>query len=457
MNPAPALNGTPASHTANDSGETSIILLTSLAHALCHIGELIFVGVMLEVKREFGLHEVQVTALALLGYVLMGLGALPVGYLSDRWGPRRLLQIYWLAMAGAGLIVALASNVVFLFAGLTLLGLAASIYHPAGLAMLSLGVRRRGRAMGINGVAGSLGVACGPLLGSHCAALGTWRSAYVALAVLALAAAGFMALSRARFRDVEAQLFALHRSSLPSRGGTRAAAWLGVPLALVCIFIAMMLGGFNYRCLVTALPPFFSGNQPSEQELFKGGWLVFITLVMGGIGQFAGGRAADHFGARRVYPAILAVMVPVSAGLALLEGSLAALPIACGVAICLFAQQPVENSLLAEWTTARRRSISYGTKFALTFGIGALGTQAAGWIWGATGSMAPVFLVIAGSAAAMGLLSWHASRQRPELDREAVPVAPLAPLLAAEPQPAERNPALPAGFSSQACRTETPM
>src|SRR5438093_1282034 len=59
--------------------ETTIIWTTSLGHALCHLGELIFPSVMVAMMHEFHLAPDQVTWLALPCYVLFGLGALPVG------------------------------------------------------------------------------------------------------------------------------------------------------------------------------------------------------------------------------------------------------------------------------------------------------------------------------------------------------------------------------------------
>src|SRR5262249_27399150 len=160
LKPLPEFADTPA------ADEWTIVKITSLAHFLCHLGELIFPSVMVAVMMEFQLPQHLATALALLGYILLGAGALPVGLWADAWAPRRILLIYFFAMAAAGLAVALAPDAVYLFVGLTLLGLAASIYHPTGLAMISMGVRQRGKALGINGVAGSIGIALAPLLGS---------------------------------------------------------------------------------------------------------------------------------------------------------------------------------------------------------------------------------------------------------------------------------------------------
>src|SRR5205085_9149466 len=137
------------------------------------------------------------------------------------------------------------------------------------------------------------------------------------------------------------------------------------PWPLLCLFGAMMLGGLNYRCLVTALPPFLSGNRAAAQDLAEAGWYLFFALLAGGVGQFCGGHAADRFGARRIYPILIGMLAVYAALLGSLEGNLAAPAVAGLVAVVLFAQQPIENSLLAELTTARRRRLSSGWKFAL--------------------------------------------------------------------------------------------
>jgi len=51
------------------------------------------------------------TALALLGYILLGAGAIPMGAWADARGPGRVLQIYFFLMAAASLAVAASSTV----------------------------------------------------------------------------------------------------------------------------------------------------------------------------------------------------------------------------------------------------------------------------------------------------------------------------------------------------------
>jgi MFS family permease len=387
-------------------------LITALGHAVCHIGELVFTGAMVAIMLEFALEPYHVTAMALLGYVLMGVGALPVGVWSDAWGHTRVLLLYFLGMAVAGLGVALAPNVWLLFGALTGLGLAASIYHPTGLAMISLGVQARGRAMGINGVAGSLGVATGPLLGLLAASWGMWRLAYWILAALALAGGLFLFLAGGKHlwsapkpkaragRSPVRHLPVSAATGLPGTiGRSPGSFW-----PLVWLMVVMMLGGFNYRCLVTALPTFLSGETAAGGDLARGGLFAFIALLAGGFGQYFGGWVADNLGGKRVYVGLVSALVPLTVLLSFLGGTPYAVLVACLVAFCLFAQQPVENVLLAEATSSGRRSASYGTKFALTFGVGALGAQVAGVVWHECHSLGPVFALIAVSATVMAVL-----------------------------------------------------
>ncbi|GIW78716.1 MAG: hypothetical protein KatS3mg105_0523 [Gemmatales bacterium] len=88
--------------------ERHIVIVTSVGHAICHIGELLFTGVMLAVMHEFELSRQEGPILALLGYILMGAGALPVGYWSDAFGPRKMLAVFFVAMTISSVMVACA-------------------------------------------------------------------------------------------------------------------------------------------------------------------------------------------------------------------------------------------------------------------------------------------------------------------------------------------------------------
>jgi FSR family fosmidomycin resistance protein-like MFS transporter len=384
------------------------ILVTCLGHALCHGAELLFPGVMLAVMAEFTLNPAEAGALALPCYLLMGLGAFPVGLWCDRWGPIPVLSVYFLAVTIACVLVACSVNATTLLIALIVLGLAISIYHPVGLALLSLHKEVRGRALGIHGVAGSAGITLGPVLGLWAAGHHMWRVAYWILAGIALLA-GLLLLVTSRLRG-SARAAPPARPVIPPDASTNAPAqdssWsLRRHLPLMILLLAMMVGGFNYRCLMTALPTFLSGAHAEGARLAKGGIPVGIALAAGALGQLFSGWASDHFGSRWVYLAVMILLIPLALLLSQLGGTLWAVPVACLVAICLFGQQPAENSLLAECTRVGRRGVSYAAKFTLGFGIGALGIYVTGLIWEHSQSLAPVFLLLALGASVM-VLCW---------------------------------------------------
>ncbi len=380
--------GSPAeTRTEADRQEWRIIALTSVGHALCHAAELTVTGMFLALMADFDLAENVVTSLGMLGFLLMGVGAVPVGYWTDRWGSRRVLTVYFFGLAAAGLVVALAPTAWALAAALTGLGAALSLYHPAALAMIAHGCRRRGRAMGINGVAGSIGIAVGPSLGILAVKLGSWQLAYLFLGGLSLISG--IAMLCFRFEE------AAETTPAPEANGTAAAPARPEARGIWLLYLAMMLGGFNYRSLTTALPTYLETFGRHADVL------CFLILAVGGcIGQFGGGHHADRAAPARLYVILIAAMVPLALLMAL--GNQVVFVLAAAVlAVCMFAQQPLENTILAGATSARRRSTLYGLKFMLSFGVGALGAQVVGFVWQETNSLAPVFSLIAASALLM--------------------------------------------------------
>ncbi len=389
----------PATGTPTRSAEWPLIVLASTGHALCHIAELLFTGVLVAVQQEFALSKRLATAIPVVGWILMGVGAIPAGLLTDRYSPRAILIAYFAAVAGAGLWCAASGSVWGLVAGLTVMGAAVSLYHPAGLALLSLGCRRKGRAMGIHGVAGSVGITVGPAFGLWMAQLGHWRWAYLTVAAVAGAAALLLSCSGAG-RGIGGRRPGSDRTRQPGEqpaDSTRSLLGYLLPL-----YAAVLLGGLCYRSFTTALPTLLKQSLATSA---LGAWaaivLTMVPLALGSVGQFFGGRWADRVRPERLYVLLIALSIPAAIGVALAPTTALAVAAASLLALVQFAEQPVENAIIAHVTPARHRSTYYSLKFVLGFGVGALGSSVAGEVWQRTGSLAPVFLVIAGFALAM--------------------------------------------------------
>ena len=152
--------------------ERHILRGCAKGHFFTHLSTLLFPPLSLSIARGFGVSLEELLPVAFPGYLLFGVLAPLAGLAADRWGEGRLLTLC-LLLIGAGLLGAgLAPSPLLLGVGLAVVGAGASIYHPAGLALISQGVRARGRALGSNGVWGNLGIAGAPLCAGALALLG---------------------------------------------------------------------------------------------------------------------------------------------------------------------------------------------------------------------------------------------------------------------------------------------
>jgi MFS family permease len=391
--------------------EARMLGVTSAAHALVHLYELAFPAIALSMKDDLGWSLAEVLRASFLMYLLFGVGALPMGLLTDRIGARRMLVACMLGSGSGALAVSMADGRGALTLALACTGLAGSIYHPAGMALLSR-TRRRGRALGLNGVFGNLGSAAAPFAGGLLAYEFGWRAAYAVLGVAGVGA-GIVALGL-RF-DAGATA---HAAQVPAGGGGRTSlGWF----AILCA--AMLLAGFSYRGFSIVLPAVFEA-----QTSFVAGWferlrfeslgglrnlaattLASVAYAIGMLGQLVGGHLADKHDLRRMYLLFHAASLPfVIAMMFAREAALVAA--ACGFAFFALGMQPIENSLVARFTPSRWRSTAYGIKFGLNFGIGSTAVFAVtGLVNG--GSFARAFALLAAVIAALcaivALLAWR--------------------------------------------------
>ena len=90
--------------------------------------------IVLSIEKEWGLNYDELISLWTLGALLIGIGALPAGWLSDRWSRSSMMVIMFLGMGISSILCGLSNEKYLLFVGLSFLGLSCSIYHPVGIA-----------------------------------------------------------------------------------------------------------------------------------------------------------------------------------------------------------------------------------------------------------------------------------------------------------------------------------
>ncbi|MFC1857196.1 MFS transporter [Thermodesulfobacteriota bacterium] len=353
-----------------DSRERHILVGTCFGHFMCHVNMLVFPAILLPLSEMLSMKMTEVLAISFWMYLLFGLTALPWGLAADRWKARPLLLIFYL---GAGFSSFAAAFWMDSLLGLSLalagIGLFSGIYHPTGLGLISKEIRRVSIGMGYNGMFGNLGLATAPLIAGIVNWLQGPRATYVVLGMLNLAGAVL--------------IFMFAESEEARDGKPESGAENGYLIAFVILLVAMMLGGVVYRGATVITPAYF---ELKNQNIFQwlsmntGEWLSknlvatsitsFIFLI-GMLGQYGGGRMAEKFEPKYCYLGFHVVTVPVSFAMAMtLDLSLVVL--AMIYFFFLLGMQPIENTLVAVFTPKKFHHSAFGTKFVLTFGVGAL-------------------------------------------------------------------------------------
>ena len=181
--------------------EKRIITLTTGSHFLVHLFEGVLPPLIPLLMLEFGTDYFHMGLVVTVFSYAFGIGSLPAGYLADKIGPRRLITLF---LFGAGILAmgvwSMNSlvNYGILMGGI---GLFCSTYHPASNTLISLGIREKGKAFGIHGIAGSLGVASVPVLSAWIGSALGWRMPHVLYGIFGILV-GFYSLTIPRRPEV---------------------------------------------------------------------------------------------------------------------------------------------------------------------------------------------------------------------------------------------------------------
>ncbi len=378
------------------TNERKIILFTCVAHFFTHFYEMIFPALAIPLMLSLQIDLAEVLKLSFLMYLLYGLTALPWGMVADRFNNRSALIIFFMGTSLGALLTALSDTSTSLMLSLAVIGFFASIYHPAGMGLISLGIRNRGMALGINGVAGNLGLISAPFAAGILNWLVGWEVTY-----LIIGGAGVIWGAILFLVDIdETPVHADQENHSSTSGGAN-----NHMQYFVVLCVAMTIAGLVYRGNSIVLPAYLELKASFLWDIFRGLELpnlagaktVAATLLastiycIGILGQILGGRVADRYDLRWMYLGFHVCSLPFIVLMGLVDQQL--LVISAGLYILFsLGMQPIENSLVAKYTPNRWRSTGYGIKFILTFGIGALAVYLVGWIkemW----DLATVYLV----------------------------------------------------------------
>ena len=153
--------------------DRAYFLLLNIGHFLDHLFMLIFATVAaLALHREWGLGYAALLAYATPGFFAFGVFALPAGWLADRWSRDGMMAVFFIGIGMASILTGYAQTPLQIGIGLFVVGMFAAIYHPVGLAIVTMKWRNMGMRIAANGVWGNLGVASAALITGRRSGLG---------------------------------------------------------------------------------------------------------------------------------------------------------------------------------------------------------------------------------------------------------------------------------------------
>jgi len=350
--------------------EKTILAITGGAHLSVHALMLALPSLIPIFMSEFNVGIDVLGFVVTISAFMFGVGAIPSGWLESKIGGKTLLILYLFGSSFSAILISVSNSFNLLVFGLGLLGLTSSIYHPAGLTLISNRIHHITKGMAVHGIFGSTGSAIGPVLATTLALFISWRASYATLGLFnfTLGIASILLIPSTKDTNVE-----IMNNEKKAKVTNR--------IALLFFYITNLIMGFVYYGFTTFMPIHFAENTkeflPFISDTMKAGVFPSFVFLSGVIGQIIGGKLGTHFNRIRILPYIIAINIPF---LLLMGYSKGFLLIFCSLCLGMtyFSSQPICNTIIADLTHSNNRGIGYGINFFLSMGIGSLAAMIGG-------------------------------------------------------------------------------
>ncbi|CRK52834.1 Major facilitator transporter [Rhodococcus sp. RD6.2] len=327
-------------------------------------------------KAEWDLSDSQLAALTSVVALMVGVLALPMSLLADRWGRIRSVVLMAVMWSVATVLCAAASNYTQLLGARFLIGFGEAAYASVGLAVM-LGVfaprlhaSLSGAFLGAAFFGSVIGVALGGILADR---LG-WRAAFLIMAAFGMT---LVILFRVVVNENRLARYAPDQPTVgaPSAVSGRAPiSSLFTNASLTCAYVGAGVQFFVSGVLLAWLPSYF--NRYHDMDAAGAGLAASVFVLLIGAGTVLCGIAADRLGRRRperrwsaaiAYAAI--AMVCLMIGFQLENGPIQLVLLGIGAFFC---------SGFSGATTAVVASLSHPSIHASSFGVGTLANNVFG-------------------------------------------------------------------------------
>jgi MFS family permease len=344
-------------------------LLLNVGHAIDHLLLLVFATAVGAIAADFGLESWQsLMPFATGAFFMFGLGSLPAGRLGDLWGRRAMMLVFFFGIGASSIAVAFSKGPWSLAIMLTLVGTFASIYHPVGIPMLIQSTRTPGRTIGINGLAGNLGIAVAAILTGFLVELAGWRTAFIVPGLISIVCGLFFL----RIAAAETEPPAKRAPKLLEMSDSVRRRVLAVML------MTAMTGSLVFNLTTNGNPELLKDRLPAlaAQPALMGA-LLAVVYSIASAAQLVVGRMIDALPMRPLMIGIIATQPIAFAVASFAEGwvMFAAMTL---FMLLVFGGIPFSDAIVARYIDDRMRSRVSGMRTAISYTVG----SAAVWLLG---------------------------------------------------------------------------
>ena len=338
-------------------------LLLNVGHALDHLFLLIFATAVSAIAIDFGMGRWEDMMPYTVGAFLMfGLGSIPAGRLGDLWGRRPMMIVFFLGIGASSIAVAFTQTPMQMAIALTVLGVFSAIYHPVGIPLLVQKSSRPGFTIGVNGLAGNLGIAMAALLTGFLVAWQGWRMAFIVPGLVSIVC-GVLFAWLAPLEQMAASQKKRVSVQLPKNLAIRTFVVM-VGTATTTSVLFNITTNVNTQLLAEKLDGLVSN--PSNM-----GFLLAAIYALASLAQLVVGRLLDKFPVKPLFFSILFLQIVMFA-LASQSSGWAWYAAAIGYMVMVFGSIPFGDNMVVRYIDDSMRSRVSGTRIAISFGISSL-------------------------------------------------------------------------------------
>ena len=172
-----------------------------------------------------------------------------------------------------------------------------------------------------------------------------------------------------------------------------------IPVALILLYAGAVLFGFIYRGSLTFFPALFQEGvsfiESSKEPVALAGLVTTLVLLTGMIGQWFGGYLSDKFKKPEIGHVIIYIIIIPAIYLVSRMTDSWLIVLSVIFSIVFYGWQPLQNALIAKYTTKKSHGKGYGMNFFLIMGMGSVATAVGGYIADNRG-LNNVYLLLAG-------------------------------------------------------------